>query len=110
MHLLWRDVNVNEGDLLKLTCPVDTRNSCLIDFVEWLSTLLATKWQLFPHRYYNPTSGESSGRRLVRDGIAPNDPLILYASSASKEQEGWYTCVVGNYAGRAEQTVRVKVG
>jgi hypothetical protein len=95
MHPDWPDVVVNEGELLKLTCPVDTRNSCLIDFVQW---------------YHSPSSSDPSSRRSLREGVAAFDPLILYKASAELSHGGFYTCVVGNYAGRAEATVRVTIG
>ncbi len=32
----WSNRTVAAGESLMLTCPLDTKNSCIIDFVEWL--------------------------------------------------------------------------
>lgn len=31
----WNNVTIVEGEPVKVSCPLDTQNSCLIDLVEW---------------------------------------------------------------------------
>ncbi len=35
MKSSWPNVTAAAGDSVMLTCPLDTHNSCIIDFVEW---------------------------------------------------------------------------
>ena len=72
----WRNASVAAGDSLQLTCPLDTKNSCIIDFVEWYFSLS------------DPALGPS-GRSLLRNAAVPFDPLIAYFPSMGPEQQGW---------------------
>ncbi|XP_059080051.1 uncharacterized protein LOC131878163 [Tigriopus californicus] len=89
----WPNITASHGQPFKLSCPLDTRNSCLIDRVEW---------------YFSaqnpgvPSSGIETRRKLLKHMALAFDPLMLYFPSVSQEHSGWYTCMVGNTQGMSE--------
>ena len=37
---VWPNQTVTEGDAVRMYCPLDTRNSCLVQLVEWYFRLM----------------------------------------------------------------------
>lgn len=49
------------------------------------------------------------GRTLLKGVAVKYDPLLVFVPRVSAEQEGWYTCVLGNNEGRNEISTFLEV-
>lgn len=91
----WPNETAVVGTRAILRCPLDTANSCLVDLVEWYKT--------------NELTGKRSLLRNDRVTVFAFDPLLLYMEDTVLSDSGWYTCVVGNAAGRAESRTYLNI-
>jgi len=94
---VWPNQTVTEGDAVRMYCPLDTRNSCLVQLVEW---------------YFSPEAADSpkyNGRKVMKDLAQKFDPLLGYIPQISLDQKGYYTCVLANNEGRVEISTYLNV-